>query len=78
MTAREHFPSDVLVGGTFGYMIGRYVVDHHANGYRASAFSVSPLLQPSTRTFGFQLDVMPDKVNLTRVGRLLGRVQGAR
>ena len=26
VTAREHFPSDVLVGGTFGYLIGGYVV----------------------------------------------------
>jgi len=30
VTAREHFLSDVLVGGTFGYLIGRYVVHHHA------------------------------------------------
>jgi membrane-associated phospholipid phosphatase len=49
VTAREHFPSDVLVGRTFGYLIGRYVVyHHHADSQEASAFSVSPLLQKST------------------------------
>ena len=26
VTSRQHFPSDVLVGGTFGYLIGGYVV----------------------------------------------------
>ncbi len=30
ITARKHFPSDVLVGGTFGYLIGGYVFRHHA------------------------------------------------
>jgi hypothetical protein len=78
VTAREHFPSDVLVGGTFGYLVGRYVVHHHANSYRASAFSVNPLMQASTRTFGFHIDLTPGKVNLSRVGRFLGRVQDAR
>ena len=27
---REHFPSDVLVGGAIGYLIGGYVFDHHS------------------------------------------------
>lgn len=26
--ARQHFPSDVLVGSAVGWMIGRYVVHH--------------------------------------------------
>lgn len=26
---RQHFPSDVVVGGAFGWMIGRYVVHRH-------------------------------------------------
>ncbi len=29
--ARDHFPSDVLVGGVFGYLIGGYVVHHRAD-----------------------------------------------
>jgi membrane-associated phospholipid phosphatase len=31
LTARRHFPSDVLVGGVFGYLIGRYVVRAHTH-----------------------------------------------
>jgi membrane-associated phospholipid phosphatase len=27
--ARQHFPSDVLVGSAFGWMIGRYVTHRH-------------------------------------------------
>jgi membrane-associated phospholipid phosphatase len=27
---REHFPSDVLVGGAIGYLVGGYVFDHHS------------------------------------------------
>jgi membrane-associated phospholipid phosphatase len=26
---REHFPSDVLVGGALGWLVGHYVVEHH-------------------------------------------------
>jgi len=28
---REHFPSDVLVGGALGYLVGGYVFDHHSS-----------------------------------------------
>jgi len=31
---REHFPSDVLVGGAIGYLIGGYVFDHHSSRSR--------------------------------------------
>jgi membrane-associated phospholipid phosphatase len=31
LSARQHFPSDVLVGAVFGYLIGRYVVRAHAH-----------------------------------------------
>ena len=30
--ARQHFPSDVLVGSTFGYLIGGYVLNHRSHG----------------------------------------------
>ena len=34
VTAAVHFPSDVVVGGVFGYLIGRYVArqDNHLPG----------------------------------------------
>jgi membrane-associated phospholipid phosphatase len=31
--ARQHFPSDVLVGSAVGWLIGRYVVHHHHHSY---------------------------------------------
>jgi len=40
VTGRQHFPSDVLVGGTFGYLIGGYVDRHHDGGMRTQHFSL--------------------------------------
>lgn len=34
VTAREHFPSDVIVGGAIGYLIGRHIF--HAHSHRLS------------------------------------------
>lgn len=41
--AREHFPSDVLIGGAAGYLIGGYVFDHHASRSKPR-LSASPIL----------------------------------
>jgi hypothetical protein len=44
--ARDHFPSDVIVGGMFGFLIGDYVVRHHASEYKdAFSYSVTPMWQ---------------------------------
>lgn len=48
--ARQHFPSDVLVGSVFGYLIGGYV-EHRRS--RESAFSFSSVTTPNGR--GLQL-----------------------
>ena len=31
VAGREHFPSDVLVGGAVGYLVGGYVFNHHSS-----------------------------------------------
>lgn len=49
--ARQHFPSDVLVGSTLGYLIGGYVV--HKRGEISKAFSFSMVDTPNGR--GVQL-----------------------
>lgn len=67
VTAREHFPSDVLVGGTFGYLIGGYVVHHHAVGGEPSAFFVTPFMDASTRTYGLHVEIAPGQVNLKKL-----------
>jgi membrane-associated phospholipid phosphatase len=78
VTARQHFPSDVLVGGTFGYLIGGYVVRHHASGNQASAFFITPLMEQSTRTYGLCVEFTPSPSDLTRIGELLGRLHGGK
>jgi membrane-associated phospholipid phosphatase len=78
VTARQHFPSDVLVGSTFGYLIGGYVVRHHAAGNEESTLFIAPIMEQSTRTFGLQVDIVPNEQNLTRIGKLIGRLHGAK
>jgi membrane-associated phospholipid phosphatase len=36
---REHFPSDVLVGGAIGYLVGGYIFDHHSSRSTHVAFA---------------------------------------
>jgi membrane-associated phospholipid phosphatase len=49
--ARQHFPSDVVVGSVFGYLIGGYVV--HRRSREAGYLSVSSVATPNGR--GIQL-----------------------
>lgn len=49
--ARQHFPSDVLVGSVFGYLIGGYVV--HRRSREGSYFDLSSVSTPNGR--GVQL-----------------------
>ncbi len=45
--ARDHFPSDVLVGSTFGYLIGGYVIHHRGQDEGPSGLSVSAVETPN-------------------------------
>lgn len=36
--AKQHFPSDVLVGSAVGWMIGRYVFHHHQRSHNVSFY----------------------------------------
>ncbi len=78
VTARQHFPSDVLVGGTFGYLIGGYVVRHHAAGNEESTLFIAPIMEQSTRTFGLRVDIAPNEQDLKKIGKLVGRLHGAK
>jgi|SRR5580698_3933338 membrane-associated phospholipid phosphatase len=51
--SREHFPSDVIVGSTFGYLIGDYVFRHRSR--QASLFSLSTVNTRGQR--GVQLNI---------------------
>src|SRR5438132_1474948 len=75
VTARQHFPSDVLVGGTLGYLIGGYVVRHHAAQNVASGFSFVPVVDVSSHTFGANVAIRPDQLDMAKVGRLMNRMR---
>ena len=53
VTGLKHHPSDVVIGGALGYLIGRYVVRQHsapeASGVKTTLY---PYLQPATRVAG--------------------------
>ncbi len=46
--ARDHFPSDVLVGSTFGWLIGGYVL-HHRSVENGTMIDVSAVQTPMGR-----------------------------
>jgi membrane-associated phospholipid phosphatase len=73
VTARQHFPSDVLVGGTFGYLIGGYVVRHHAAKNVGSGLSFMPVVDVSSHTFGANIALRPEEMNLAKIGRIVNR-----
>ena len=74
VTARQHFPSDVLVGGTIGYLIGGYVVRHHAAKNVDSGFSFIPVVNLSTHTFGGSIELRADQLDLVKIGRFVNRL----
>jgi membrane-associated phospholipid phosphatase len=75
VTARQHFPSDVLVGGTLGYLIGGYVVRHHAAEGVDSGFSFVPVVDVAAHTFGANIALRPDQFDLAKVGRFVNRMR---
>jgi len=52
--ARQHFPSDVIVGSTFGYLIGGLVV--HQRGAGMSNFAFSSIQTPNGKGFQISYD----------------------
>ena len=56
--AREHFPSDVLVGSTLGWLVGGYVLNHRSKEH-GKMVDVSAIQTPNGR--GVEL-----RINLSR------------
>jgi membrane-associated phospholipid phosphatase len=75
VTARQHFPSDVLVGGTFGYLIGGYVVRHHAGEDLTPGISFVPVVDLPTHTFGASINLRPDQFDCKTIGRFASRMR---
>jgi hypothetical protein len=73
VTAREHFPSDVLVGAVVGYLVGGYVVRRRASAATPSAFFISPVMDGSTGTYGVQVRLTPHRcIRFGTIKRLIG------
>ena len=75
VTARKHFPSDALVGSVFGYLIGGYVVRHHAAVYVDSGFSFIPVVDVRTHTYGASMDMNPAQLRSANLRRLAIRLR---
>lgn len=75
VTARQHFPSDVLVGDTFGYLIGGYVVRHHAGEDLSAGISFVPVVDLPTHTIGASIDLRPDQFDFKQIGRFASRMR---
>ena len=56
-TAGSHYPSDVLIGGSLGYLIGRYVVRAHGKDGGRKSPSITPYVNHPTRTFGARVSL---------------------
>ncbi|SRR6266851_3417651 len=74
VTSLKHFPSDALVGSVFGYLIGGYVVRHHAAEYVDSGFAVIPAVDVRTHTYGASIEFHPDQFRLANLSRLASRL----
>ena len=62
VTARRHFPSDVVVGSTLGYLIGDFVVRHHSSsGRRGMSLGAQPVLDRTQRAYGIMLTFTPSR-----------------
>jgi membrane-associated phospholipid phosphatase len=75
VTGGKHFPSDALVGSVFGYLVGGYVVRHHASEYQEmSSYSLAPVMDPFNRTYGLSIELHPQRRELEQIERLLKRL----
>jgi len=56
---REHFPSDVLVGGAIGYLIGGYTYNHHSAS--RNHLTVTPLVGHKTAGLSLSFSRYPER-----------------
>ena len=67
--SRDHFPSDVLIGTTFGYLVGGYVIRHRSDEYEDSlSYNVNPIFERSSQSYGIAVNVgLPETLRLRRL-----------
>jgi membrane-associated phospholipid phosphatase len=75
ITARRHFPSDVVVGSTLGYLIGGLVVRRHSSvKQRDMSFSVLPVIDDTQRAYGVNLAFTPTSMQMKKMGLALRKL----
>ena len=76
ITGREHFPSDVVVGSTFGYLIGGYVLRHHSSEDQGRAnYTVLPVFDRRQRAYGVTVSFTPSSEQMKEMGREFTRLR---
>lgn len=56
--SRDHFPSDVIVSSTFGYLVGGYVIRHRSDQYWDNIVSsIHPVLDAASHSYGISLNI---------------------
>jgi len=77
VTSRNHFPSDVVVGSAIGYLAGGYVYRQHSNSSDSNivnrAFTISPVYDAPTRSFGMGITIDPNALRSARLNQLWSR-----
>lgn len=68
ITSRRHFPSDVVVGGTLGYLIGGYVIHHHSSAVdgNEASFTILPVVDDSRQAYGVTVMFTPSTQQAVR------------
>ena len=67
ITGRQHFPSDVVVGSTFGYLIGGYVVRHHSLANQdVSRYTLVPVFDRAQHAYGMTVVLTPSSEQMER------------
>lgn len=74
VTARDHFPSDVIVGGAIGYLVGSYVGYHRASDSGTSELFFAPVVDQSTRTYGLEIQFVPNDAP-SSIGKFIHRLE---
>lgn len=65
VTARQHFPSDVIVGSAIGYLVGGYVYHQHSEANSSSSarnFILAPIYDAPTHSYGMTAVFDPSAV----------------
>jgi membrane-associated phospholipid phosphatase len=67
--SRDHFPSDVIVGTAFGYLVGGYVERRRSDQYWDTlSYSVSPIFENSSHSYGIAVNIdLPGSLHAKRM-----------